>query len=84
MRRNLIDYFKKNLKKGYTPDSLKFALVNQGYPRIEINFALEKAHQEIAETAPKLKEKPKIIHQIIDESNQPIIIKKPWWKRMFD
>ena len=83
MRRNIIDYFKKNLKKGYTPDSLKFALINQGYPRTEILLALDKANQELAAEAPILKEKPRIIHEVLDEEDNPIVIKKPWWRRMF-
>ena len=84
MRRNIIDYFKKNLKKGYTPDSLKFALINQGYPRIEILLALDKANKELAQEAPILKEKPKITHQLLDEEDNPITIEKPLWKRLWN
>ncbi len=83
MRRNLIDYFKKNLKKGYTEESLKWALINQGYPRMEVALALEQAHKEFAKEAPILREKPKIIHEIIDEYDNPITVKKSWWKRIF-
>ena len=83
MRRNLIDYFKKNLKKGYTSDSLKYALFNQGYPRVEVNNALEKANQELAREAPRLKEKPDIKYELRDEDDRLIEVKKPWWKRLF-
>jgi len=31
----ITDYIKKNLKKGYTQDSLKYALINQGYSKIK-------------------------------------------------
>ena len=82
MRRNLIDYFKKNLKKGYTPDSLKYALFNQGYPRVEVNNALEKANHELAQEAPRLKEKPEINYELRDEDDRLVEIKKPWWRRM--
>lgn len=79
----LVNYFKKNLAKGYTPDSLRFALMSQGYSKTSVDTALEKANFELASKAPVLKEKPKIVHQIIDEYDRPIILKKPWWKRLF-
>ncbi len=82
-KKGLVDYFKKNLKKGYTSDSLKIALINQGYSRIAVEKAIEEAHKELAKKAPILKEKPKIKYEIIDEYNNPIFIKKPWWKRIF-
>ena len=81
--RKLIEYFRKNLKKGYTLDSLKWALVGQGYSRTAVERAIEDFHKELARQAPILKEKPVITHEIIGENNQPILIKKPWWKRVF-
>jgi len=81
-KENLINYFKKNLSKGYTAETLKWALINQGYSRSIVEVALEKAQKELAEKAPVLKEKPKIKYEIIDENNRPIIIKKPWWKKI--
>ena len=82
-RGKIIDYFKKNLSKGYTPESLKWALVNQGYSRLTVENALENANKEIAEKAPLLIEKPEIKHEILNEQNNPIAIKKSWWKRIF-
>jgi len=82
-KKQIINYIKKNLKKGYDADSLKFVLINQGYSRTIVKQALEQANKEIAETLPKLKEKPVIKYEIIDENNNPINIKKPWWKRVF-
>jgi hypothetical protein len=82
-RRKLINYFKKNLTKGYTSDSLRFALMSQGYTRTAVETALEVANKELAEKAPVLKEKPKIKYEIIDQYNKPVQIKKPWWKRLF-
>ncbi len=79
----LVEYFKKNFKKGYTEDSLRWALVSQGYSRSLIDSALEKAHKELAEEAPILKEKPTITYEVLDENNVPVEIKKPWWKRLF-
>ena len=82
-KRKLINYFKKNLRKGYTSDSLRFALMSQGYSRIVVEDALKIANQELAVKAPVLKEKPKIKYEIIDEYDKPIQIKKPFWKRIF-
>jgi len=81
--RNLVEYFKKNLKKGYTLDSLKWALLNQGYSKAAIERAIEKMNNELAKTAPMLKEKPVIKYEIIDENDQPIEIKKSFWKKIF-
>ena len=82
-KRKIIDYFKKNLAKGYTSDSLKWALIDQGYSRVIVEVALEQANKELAEKAPILKEKPIIKYEIIDEYDQPITIKKSWWKRFW-
>ena len=79
----LVNYFKKNLGKGYTPDSLRFALLNQGYSKIIVEQALEQANLDLAQKAPIIKEKPKIKYEIIDEYDKPIKIKVPWWKRLF-
>lgn len=78
--KKLTDYFRKNLKKGYTPESLKWALVSQGYSRTAVERAIEQVHREMARQAPILKDKPVITHEIIDENNQPIIIKKSFWQ----
>jgi hypothetical protein len=80
-RKNIVDYLKKNLKKGYTEEALKWALVKQGYNKVVVDMALKQAHKEIADKAPILREKPKITYTIIDENNKPVIIKKPWWKK---
>jgi len=82
-KRNVVEYIKKNLAKGYTLDSLRFALVNQGYSRAIVDTAIKQANIELAKKAPILKEKPVIKHEIIDENDKPIKIKRPWWKRGF-
>jgi hypothetical protein len=79
----LKDYIKKNLKKGYTEDSLKWALIKQGYTRSIVERAIDQVNQELSAKAPVLKSKPVIKYQIIDEHDNPIIIKKPWWKKIF-
>lgn len=83
-RKKIVEYIKKNLKKGYTEDSLKWALISQGYSRTMVENAIKQVHKDLAKKAPKLKEKPKITYEIIDENNQPVKIKKPWWKKFFD
>jgi len=79
----LKNYLKENLKKGYTIESLKWALIKQGYSRTAIEMAIEQLHKELAREAPVLKEKPIIRYQIIDENNNLITIKKSFWKRLF-
>ena len=83
-RKNIIEYLKKNLKKGYTLDSLKFALLKQGYSRSLLERAIHDVQIVLAQEAPILKEKPKITHQIIDEHDNPIIIEKSWFDKFFD
>ncbi len=79
----IVDYLKKNLKKGYTEDSLQWALIDQGYTRSIVERAIEKVNKDLAEKAPVLKSKPMIKYQIIDENDRPVTIKKPLWKRVF-
>lgn len=77
----LADYFKKNLSKGYTLDSLKFSLLNQGYSRISVNKAIELANQQLAAVAPPMKEKPQIIYRAIpDMEEEPGFFKRLWMK----
>jgi hypothetical protein len=80
--KKLTDYLKKNLKKGYTTDSLKWALIGQGYSRTAVDKAIEQTNKELAKEAPVLKEKPTIIHEVIDENNMPVK-KKGFWARLF-
>lgn len=83
MRRTLVEYFKKNLRKGYTTDSLKWALVRQGYSRTEIMMSLEQANKELAEEAPVIKERPVINYELLNEQNQSVIVeKRSWWKKI--
>jgi hypothetical protein len=82
-RRKIVEYFRKNLKKGYTLESLRWALIGQGYPRASVDRAIEELNKELAKKAPVLKEKPIIKYEIIDENDNPIKIKRSWWKRIF-
>lgn len=82
-KRNLVDYFKKNLKKGYTMESLRWALLSQGYTKTAVESTIEQTNKELAKSAPELKEKPVIKYEIIDEEDNPVRIKKPFWKKIF-
>ncbi len=82
-KRKIIDYLKKNTRKGYPIQTLRFALINQGYLRPMVDDAIEQAMKELAKEAPVLKEKPQIEHAVVAEDNVVIPIKKPWWKRIF-
>ncbi len=82
-KNRLVEYFKKNLRKGYTEESLKWALVNQGYSRTIIDGALERTHKELADEAPILKERPVINYEVLNENDEPVEVKKSWFKRLF-
>lgn len=82
-RKKIVDYLKKNLKKGYTIESLKWALIGQGYSRTSVERAVEELNKELARKAPILKEEPVIKYEIVDEKDRPIKIKKSFWKRIF-
>jgi len=91
----LADYIKNNLKKGYTIDSLRFSLFNQGYSKISVDNAIELVNKQLAEEIPKIKEKPQITYRIVsdnsnseDNDSSEITIsnsnqKKGFWKRLF-
>lgn len=82
-RKRIAEYIQKNLAKGYTMESLKWALINQGYPRMTVEAAVQQANKELAEKAPILKEKPVIKYEVFDEGDRPVKIKLVWWKRIF-
>ncbi len=80
----LVEYVKRNLKKGYPVDTLKIALINQGYIRSTVDEAIQEAMKQMASEAPIIKEKPEIEHEIIvEEEEQPVPEKKSFWKRLF-
>ena len=83
----LAEYIKINLKKGYTLDSLKFSLINQGYTRISVENAIHLANARLADELPKIKEKPEITYKLIDHSGNNEVMnfapKKSFWQRLF-
>lgn len=76
----IAEYVKKNLRKGYTKESLKWALVNQGYSKMEVEKALKKVDLELAQQAPVLKTQPVITYEAIPAESDE---EKPFWRRWF-
>ncbi len=74
----MTDYLKRNVKKGYTLETLRWALINQGHSKLEVEKAMGMVHNELVKEAPVLKqEMPKI---------EPVNVQvedRPWWKRWF-
>jgi len=80
----LAEYVKKNLTKGYTKDSLRFALIKQGHSRMEVEKALKRAETDLAGQAPLLKTTPSITYEaqpITETTSLPE--ERPFWKRWF-
>ena len=77
---NMADYIKKNLRKGYTKESLKWALVTQGHSRLEVEKGMRLVDAELASEAPVLKTKPIINYEVIEVQPEE---KKSFWKRLF-
>lgn len=79
----LSEYIKKNLRKGYTRDSLKWALITQGHSKLEVEKAIRRVEDELAREAPILKTKPEITYDVVEPKNAIIEEKKSFWKRLF-
>jgi len=78
--RPLVDYIKKNSSKGYSRDSLKWALIKQGRPKHEVDKAFALADAEIASEQPQPIALPEPqIEPIVNVEPEP----KPFWKRLF-
>ena len=63
----LADHIKKNLQKGYTLDSLRFSLIQQGYSRTTVEKSIDIANRQLASEAPKMVERPVVRYEVIDE-----------------
>ena len=79
--KQLAEYIKRNLKKGYTKDSLRWALINQGHSKIEVEKALKLADEHLSETAPIMKAKPQIRYEVLEPKNA-VIKKKSFWQKL--
>lgn len=72
-------YIKKNLKKGYTKESLRWALVNQGCSKLEVEKALQRSDKELSAEAPLLKTKSEIEYKVLPVQEE----KEGFWKKWF-
>ena len=80
-KRKLVEYIKKNMRKNYNVETLRIALINQGYVRTMVDEAIIIAVNEMAKEAPVLKDKPEIEHEIIVD--EPVVVEKESiWKRI--
>lgn len=78
----IVDYIKRNIKKGYTVESLKWALVSQGYSKLEVEKAIVKVNADLAAQAPVLETKPTITYETVPPVEQ-VQEKKSFWKKLF-
>lgn len=80
--KSLIEYFQRNLKKGYKVDSLKWALINQGHSRTEIDravkYVLDMQEAQKAKKAEEEKPEPPKVETIPEEEE------KSSWRRFKD
>jgi hypothetical protein len=81
-RQKLVDYIKKNLRKNYPIETLRIALINQGYVRSTVDEAIKVAVNEMAKEAPVIKEKPVIEHEVLTEES--VVEKKSLWRKILD
>lgn len=80
---DLTTYIRKNLKKGYTKESLRWALLDQGYSKLEIDKAIRRVDKELADTAPILKTKPEIEYKVIPINGEEPLPKKSFLDKWF-
>ena len=76
----MVEYLRKNIKKGYTKEALKWALVNQGYSRMEIDKAIKNTERDMASRAPMLSSRPQIRREIVNDNFEE---KKGFFSRLF-
>ena len=83
--KTLVDYIKKNLQKGYTRDSLKWALINQGYMKIEVEKAFKIVEEEMPKMPKSLVQEPRQIQvsQSIQVNPEVEAEKVSFWKKWF-
>lgn len=74
------EYAKRNIKKGYKKDAVRFALISQGNSRIEVDKAIVMAEkdlfQEEMKSMPKKSDSPSQVMPIVEPE-------KSLWKRLF-
>lgn len=73
----IVEYIKKNVSKGYKSQDLKWALISQGYSKIEVDKALKEYEEFQSLQRPKvvieMPKKVEVMPQVEPE-------KRPWYK----
>ena len=80
--RFLLDYFDKNMKKGYKLDDLRIILIQQGYLRSDIDRVLEIIKEKTKKVQKEKEEKERRGKEIIEIVDKPIK-KKGFFERIF-
>jgi len=80
----IVEYLRKNMKKGYKLDGLYYALMKQGYSRTSINHALEIIKKQRVQEK-REPEKPKITYESYENigTKEPEKPKKSFFKKLF-
>lgn len=76
-KKELCEYLRRNLKKGYTKESLRWALVSQGYSRNEVEKALKIIDMELEKQKPVAVKNPEK-YEVVDIPEKP----QPFWRRI--
>lgn len=84
---DLCDYLRKNIEKGYSVEALKWALVKQGNPRLEVEKAVAIVSKESVRMMKKVESMNTLQNQTPSQeqsSQEPVVEpeKKPFWKRI--
>ena len=76
----IVRYIEKNLGKGYTQESLKWALLSQGYTKAEFEKAMKIVTENQAKNLPPVKEKPVIKYEAVSQDKPKE--EKSFWKKI--
>ena len=79
-RQKLVEYFRKNLEKGYDMETLKWALIKQGHSRVDVSYAIEQVKDEFTKRNIVKEKEPVLENSYGEEQSYFIPEKKSWWK----
>lgn len=80
----LIDYIKRNMAKGYTRESLKWALIKQGNSRIEIEKAMKKVEEDLANESARARARASMEAINTPAQVEPVQEEpKSFWRKLF-
>ncbi len=77
----IVSYIKKNTQKGYDKESLRWALVKQGYSKMEVEKAFKQVEKEdLIMASRNALNKPESVAAIQPVPEEP---KKSFWNKFF-